>query len=310
MVTKQVIAGRHISAFAVDPNSLHIVGLDPEPDGSTAGAEHPLWDARAFEPLDEAMILNVMAFGILEPVLVRKNGSTVEVIDGRHRVRWAREANVRLAKQGAALITVPVMVRKDTDAGHMGVMVSANEIRKEDSFRGRQWGAKLALKLSKLGWGTKEIAVAYGVSEQAVSLWLKFWDLSPAIQAEVEAGVLAPSSAVQLAGLSHGEQVAALQEAQAARPAPANGAAHAGRAARPVAAREVKAAVSRATRAKSTQKGSGSPQNGGGAGGDGGAGLLGKKLLASIVVAGSGELDPNFIKGVRFATFPKNYFLN
>lgn len=283
--SKQALAGTRINAFMMDPNHLTIVGLDTKD-----GPEHPLYDKRAFEPIDEAMVINVMAVGILEPILVRKNGDLVEVVAGRHRVLWAREANKRLAVLGMALHMVPTMSpRKDTDAGFMGIMVSENEGRKEDSFVGR---AEKALKLSKLGMTVKDIAIRFVVTEAAVNSWLAYWDLAPEVQAQVASGALAASSAVHLAPLPRAEQVVALQEAvtQSGGQPSSTG--------KVVSGKAIKAAVKTATKKKAASK---SPARAAADPDTSGGQAVGKKLLAAIVVTGADTLDPAFIKGLQFA---------
>jgi ParB family chromosome partitioning protein len=91
----QAIAGRRLNAFAVDPDNLIIIGLDTDD-----GPEHPLYDERVKLPLDESTVLNIMAIGVKEPVLVRKTDGNPEVVDGRRRTMHAREANRRLRELG------------------------------------------------------------------------------------------------------------------------------------------------------------------------------------------------------------------
>ncbi len=50
---------------------------------------------------------NVMRLGILENIVVRRNGELIEVVAGRQRVKWARVANMRLAKKGEPRFEFP-----------------------------------------------------------------------------------------------------------------------------------------------------------------------------------------------------------
>ena len=79
-----------------DPNTLTIV----------SDKKHPLYDERATMPVDERLVESIMKSGVLEPVIVRRNGEDekgrpiVEVVDGRQRVRAAIIANHRIGEQG------------------------------------------------------------------------------------------------------------------------------------------------------------------------------------------------------------------
>lgn len=56
-------------------------------------AKHPLYDARVERPVDEAMVLSIMSLGIIEPLVIARDGESVYVVDGRQRRLNAIEAN-------------------------------------------------------------------------------------------------------------------------------------------------------------------------------------------------------------------------
>lgn len=74
-----------------EPENLHIV----------TDKAHPLYDERIYLPLSEAMVLNIIDQGVLEPIIVWKDPETGLscVVDGRQRVRHTLEANGRLEKR-------------------------------------------------------------------------------------------------------------------------------------------------------------------------------------------------------------------
>lgn len=204
---KQSLDAKRANMFMFDPANLTIVGLD-----TTDGPEHPLYDERINLPLDEAMVKNVMALGILEPVGVRKNGDKVEVVFGRQRVRWAREANARFAKDGRQAMNVPVVVRRGDDSEHLGVLISENEVRQDD---GPLQKARKAQKYTALGKTNDEAATAFGVTGQCVRNWLALIDLDGAVQKAVENGTISASAASKFAGLDREAQKRALAELEA-----------------------------------------------------------------------------------------------
>lgn len=195
-----------VNAFAVNPNELLLVGLDTEDTDA-----HPLFDERVLSPLDEAFVRNVALHGVLEPVLVRQNGETLEVVAGRQRVRAAREANIRLAEEGKEPLLVPCIVKKGSDTDLFGIAVSENEIRADDSPT--QKAAKANRLIAMLGGeGPASIAqasVIFGVSQQTVRNWLALSGLASAVQDMVHRGELTATAAIQLAPLAHDEQVSA-----------------------------------------------------------------------------------------------------
>jgi ParB family chromosome partitioning protein len=203
-MSKQALDGTRLNAFAVDPKDLIIIGLD-----TNDGPEHPLYDDRVKLPLDESMVLSIMVRGVLETVLVRKDGDAVQVVAGRQRVRCAREANARLKKEGGAQIRIPVMVRKGTDSEHMGVAITENEIRRDDTPSIR------ALKLQRylaLGRSEAEAAVAFGVSLQTIKNWGRLGDLDAKVLKAVDAGKIPASAAWNLSELPREEQRAELDK--------------------------------------------------------------------------------------------------
>ncbi len=201
-----------------NPTALTIVGLDTP---HTAGT-HPLFDERALLPLDEqaeAMISNIMQYGVLEPVLVDRNGTAYEVIDGRQRVRCARVANERLVAAGYAPVLVPTMFKHGLDDRALfGVMVTTNEVRRDD---GPIVKAEKAARMEALGASRKDIAIAFGVTEAAVSGWIKLAGLHSAVKAAIADGKLSAKAAMPLAGCAREEQPKILAEMLAPAQVPA-----------------------------------------------------------------------------------------
>lgn len=81
---------------AIDAPRENMFRVEPEKMVLVTDENHPLYDPRVHLPLRENLVLNIMAHGVKEPILIRKNGDTFEVVDGRQRVKHAIEANKRL----------------------------------------------------------------------------------------------------------------------------------------------------------------------------------------------------------------------
>ena len=204
-MAKTALPGKkRLTAFAVDPNDLTIVGLDTE---DTSKTNHELYDERIKLKLVDSEVLNIMHYGVLEPVLVRRNGPLIEVIDGRQRVRLAREANKRFAAKGEQTIDMPCLVRRDQEGDVLGVMISTNENRRDDDAINR---AKKAQRMLNYGKTEQEVAIAFSCSKQAVKNLLGVLELSPKVQKAVSVKEISFSAATQLRDLTHKDQEAKL----------------------------------------------------------------------------------------------------
>lgn len=193
--------------YQLDPNEPYIIGLDTKD-----GPEHELWDERIKLPLEESMIVNIMAIGVKETCLVRHNKAQgrYEVVDGRRRIMHAREANKRLKKAGEELVYVPCMLEAGDEAHMAGVAISLNEIRKDDSTLVK--AEKCMRLLQRNGNDHKAAAIRFGVSVAAIKNWAKVAELTPKVKKAVASGEISASAAAELHGLEKEEQIAKLDK--------------------------------------------------------------------------------------------------
>lgn len=204
-MSKQALAGTRLNAFGMDPDTLLIVGLDVEGDDA-----HPLADPHRNKlPIEEGMVLNIIRYGVIKPVVVRKDGDKALVVDGRRRVRHAREANKRLKAEGAEPILVPVIVRKADDLTIAGVSRSANQHTVADDPLAK---SDEMARLAGQGLDAEGIAVIYGTSAHTVRSYLRLSEVSPEVRKAVKSEAISATAAAKLAGLSREEQESALAE--------------------------------------------------------------------------------------------------
>ena len=196
---KKAVDAPRTNLFLIDPDELTLV--EDEND--------PLYDPRVKLPLDENLMKNMMVFGNLEPIIGRKVGEKVVVVDGRQRVKAARAANVLLAERGKELIRMKVCMYRGTSTDTFGVMISTNENRTDDGPLAR---AEKMNRYMSMGRTEDEAAVAFGVNVQTINTWLKLLDLSVKLRRAVERGQVSASAAVTLSTLSPEDQDAALDE--------------------------------------------------------------------------------------------------
>lgn len=193
---------------ATDYPKGNVFFIPPEDVVIVTDENHYLYDERARLRPTEEMILNVMAHGVKEPVLVSSEDGKLLVVAGRQRVMAACEANKRFAADGRELMRVPCMVEKGTDADKYGVLILENEIRRDETVMTK---AQKAYKLNaRHGRTVDEIAVTFGTTAQTIRNWLALFDLAAPVQQAVDQGRLPMTAALKLRSLDKVDQVYAL----------------------------------------------------------------------------------------------------
>ena len=189
---------------AIDAPRKNLFMLEPERLTLVYDKNHPLYDPRVENDPDESMIANIAMNGVLQPITIRKNGADIiEVVAGRGRTKATLEANKRLTAEGKPPILIPCVLKGGTDADLFGVMVSENEIRREDTMIVRGMKAR---KLLNMGYSTQQISVTFGVSRQAVQNWLATEELPQEIKDAVESGEITATAALELARTGHTQE--------------------------------------------------------------------------------------------------------
>lgn len=199
---RQVSEGRS-DLFSFDPDKLVII-TDPK---------HALFDERATLPVEEAMVLNVMAYGVIQPIVFRTEengeGETIAVVvAGRQRVKAAREANKRLKAKGELPLRVPGVRRRENDHGTIGAMVSENEVRKGDDMLIK--AAKARRMIEQYGYSEEKCAMTFGVSVATLRRYLTIEEATPDVKEAFVRGELPAGAAVELAKLPKAKQAEAV----------------------------------------------------------------------------------------------------
>lgn len=192
--------------------STNLLSFSPEKLKIVTDPAHPLYDERHALPVDDATVRNMMAFGVLEPIIVTLDTETgaVLVVDGRQRVKNATEANRRLHAEGRPTILVPATTRKGDNAATLfGVMVATNELRQADPPLVR--AAKMQ-RLKNLGQDDAAVALAFGCTTKTVEATLCLLDCSKAVQKAVEGGLIGISDVKYLSRLTPAQQAAKVEE--------------------------------------------------------------------------------------------------
>lgn len=186
--------------------------FDPEDLTLVTDEKHPLYDKRVHLPISEPMVLNMMHApdgvpqGVIEPITVARDPDSdkIFVVVGRQRVKNAREANRRLRKAGLEPFWIPAIMSARHMKPHraLGMIISENEGRQDDSPLGRAEKAKQYLDL---GRDEAEVAVLFGVSVAAVKNWIAVLEAPAAVRNAVESGKISISDGYKLAKMEAGE---------------------------------------------------------------------------------------------------------
>lgn len=188
--------------FFVDPAKLTLV----------RDKEHYLYDPRVEWAFEEPWVLDIMDAGMEDPIACKREKDELLVVDGRQRVASTVEANKRLRKKGKEPILVRVFTMQGTESDMLGFMISSNEHRKENTIAVK---ANMVSRYLKLGRTKKDAAIRFGVSDQAISNWLSYLDLSAPVRKAVDEGIMTASAAAELKSLTPAEQKVKVDEIKA-----------------------------------------------------------------------------------------------
>jgi ParB family chromosome partitioning protein len=203
------LRGRDVPAFSVDPDDLVLV----------TDRRHPLFREEVLRPIDEKMVASIMLRGVISPVVARRDGPRLEVVDGRQRTKNAREANKRLRAEGRPPVKIKVLLWNGIDKDVVGAAAAANEHRHPADVLIK---AAHAQRSMHFGSTIADVATDYGVTTQTIENWLRLNDLHRDVRAYVARGELRYTVAMRLASLPREEQVPKLREILRARATNAN----------------------------------------------------------------------------------------
>lgn len=181
--TKKAFDLSRDSVYTADPiTELRICGasgvvpdeeagdLDTEP-----GPDVPVQDQkRLARTLKPGFLANIARDGVRTPITIAKIDDVATVIAGKSRVRAARAANRRRAKEGMPLIKIRCVMLRDTSKGSiLSAMIGENNAREEDDLADRI--EKLKALLAS-GASENDAATTFGVKIGTIRGWLDFDD--------------------------------------------------------------------------------------------------------------------------------------
>lgn len=149
---------------------------------------------------------SIREVGILQPLLVRRQGDSFVVLEGERRLRAARRAG--LAK-------VPAII-DDREMDGVGITLRQLVVNSQrEDLTQLERARAFARLIEESGWTAAEVARRTGFSEATVSRHTALLTLPPDVLRRVEAGEIPASTAYQIAIAGDGETQARLAEAAA-----------------------------------------------------------------------------------------------
>lgn len=199
---------RKIDAFEIPAENLTLIGLDTD---HKSMSEHPLFDNRVLTVIiREEWVLDMMAHGWAGGAVTvcleesSRGKKLVVALDGKQRIRTAREANKRLRAAGRPPVLVQCVIKKGEDADKVGSMIALNEHRVEDSVLEK---ARKARDYMQFNRSQKDCALRFNVTPSTISLWMKLLEADNKLLKLVDSGKLAATAALRLCSLPRDEQM-------------------------------------------------------------------------------------------------------
>lgn len=140
------------------------------------------------------LVHSITEVGLLQPVVVRRQGDQYELVMGERRWR---------ATQQAGLDTIPAIVRETDDTAMLRDALLENLHRSQ--LNPLEEASAYQQLLEDFGCTHEELATRIGRSRPQISNTLRLLRLSPAVQRRVAAGVLSAGHARALLGVDDAE---------------------------------------------------------------------------------------------------------
>jgi ParB family chromosome partitioning protein len=152
------------------------------------------------ETLQE-LVASILAFGVVQPIIVRPKGDGYEVVAGERRWRAARAAGLK---------TIPSIVRRPSDTESLEMALIENVHR--DDLNAIEEAYAYQQLVDDFNITHAELSKKVGRSRSAITNILRLLTLPIEVQAMVRGGVLSYGHARSLLGLDDNQEIIRLAE--------------------------------------------------------------------------------------------------
>jgi ParB family chromosome partitioning protein len=143
----------------------------------------------------ERLTVSIKEHGVVQPVLVRRQGTRYELIAGERRWRAAQKAGLK---------TIPVIVKDVPDGDLLEIALTEN-VQREDLNPIEEAQAYQKL-IERVGLTQEALALRFGRDRSYITNYLRLLKLPDDLQRLVEEGRLSTGHARTVLGLSHPDQ--------------------------------------------------------------------------------------------------------
>jgi ParB family transcriptional regulator, chromosome partitioning protein len=176
--------GALLSSTPVDGDTLMQIRVDQVE--ANPNQPRKAFDSNALEEL----AASIRSSGLIQPVVVRRQGLGYQLIAGERRWRAARQAG---------LAQIPAIVREVTDAESLELALVENLLRED--LNPMEEGEAYDKLLSQFGWTQEELAQRVGKDRSSISNALRLMRLPLPVQDDLRSGRLTMGHARALLAL-------------------------------------------------------------------------------------------------------------
>lgn len=193
---RTAIEAPRTTVFMVAPEKLKLI----------TDKTHPLFDPSVLEDADPDLAASLALDGNIEEIEVRKDGDTLEVVNGRRRVKAALSVNQNQRKGLEPMLLRVRVVDAGSDADFIRLSLAAN-LHKDAKPSTK---AQRLLHYIKFGGTEAEAAIAMGCSPATIQNRMALLRCSKLVIEAVDDGRLPETRAIDMSSMTREQQDATL----------------------------------------------------------------------------------------------------